>query len=251
MRPYKGIDVLLEAWRGIEGAELWIAGMPRMDIAPLRARGAAERALRPALHRRRRAARPTSAAPTSSCCPTARSTSRACCSPRSRSASRCCSATSAASPRSPRPARRGIVPAGDAAALHGALRGAARRPRGAASAGRAGRRAAARRVLLGERSPQRTLALYALAAWRGPSPSRSRAAARRRPRGARRRRAAVRPSGPGLAGARHLGRDADRVERGDLDDLVVEPDAPAARDHDVDLLGLVVAVAERGCACRA
>ncbi len=37
MRPYKGIDVLLEAWRGIEEAELWIAGMPRMDIAPLRA----------------------------------------------------------------------------------------------------------------------------------------------------------------------------------------------------------------------
>jgi glycosyltransferase involved in cell wall biosynthesis len=37
MRPYKGIDVLLEAWRGIEGAELWIAGMPRMDIEPLRA----------------------------------------------------------------------------------------------------------------------------------------------------------------------------------------------------------------------
>jgi glycosyltransferase involved in cell wall biosynthesis len=37
MRPYKGIDLLLEAWRGIEGAELWIAGMPRMDIAPLRA----------------------------------------------------------------------------------------------------------------------------------------------------------------------------------------------------------------------
>jgi glycosyltransferase involved in cell wall biosynthesis len=35
MRPYKGIDVLLAAWRGIQGAELWIAGMPRMDIAPL------------------------------------------------------------------------------------------------------------------------------------------------------------------------------------------------------------------------
>jgi glycosyltransferase involved in cell wall biosynthesis len=35
MRPYKGIDLLLEAWRGIEDAELWIAGMPRMDIAPL------------------------------------------------------------------------------------------------------------------------------------------------------------------------------------------------------------------------
>jgi glycosyltransferase involved in cell wall biosynthesis len=37
MRPYKGIDLLLEAWRGIEGAELWIAGMPRMDISPLQA----------------------------------------------------------------------------------------------------------------------------------------------------------------------------------------------------------------------
>jgi glycosyltransferase involved in cell wall biosynthesis len=72
MRPYKGIDVLLDAWRGaggvagevgqagsgaegagsedngaggdgaereapIEDTELWIAGMPRMDIEPLRA----------------------------------------------------------------------------------------------------------------------------------------------------------------------------------------------------------------------
>ena len=36
MRPYKGIDVAIEAWRGIEGAELWVVGMPRMDIDPLR-----------------------------------------------------------------------------------------------------------------------------------------------------------------------------------------------------------------------
>jgi glycosyltransferase involved in cell wall biosynthesis len=36
MRPYKGIDVLLDAWRGIEDAELWVAGMPRMDITHLR-----------------------------------------------------------------------------------------------------------------------------------------------------------------------------------------------------------------------
>lgn len=35
MRPYKGIDLLLEAWRGIEGAELWIAGTPRMDVSEL------------------------------------------------------------------------------------------------------------------------------------------------------------------------------------------------------------------------
>ncbi|HTC72563.1 MAG TPA: glycosyltransferase family 4 protein [Solirubrobacteraceae bacterium] len=37
MRPYKGIDLLLEAWRGIDDAELWIAGMPRMDISALQA----------------------------------------------------------------------------------------------------------------------------------------------------------------------------------------------------------------------
>jgi glycosyltransferase involved in cell wall biosynthesis len=36
VRPYKGIDVLLEAFRGIEGAELWIAGMPRMPMDDLR-----------------------------------------------------------------------------------------------------------------------------------------------------------------------------------------------------------------------
>jgi len=38
LRPYKGIDVLLEAWRGVEGAELWIVGRPRMPMEPLRAR---------------------------------------------------------------------------------------------------------------------------------------------------------------------------------------------------------------------
>src|SRR5262249_32493046 len=67
LRPYKGIDVLLEAWReGVEGAELWIVGPPRMDIATLRAaappgprlaRGPpGARALRAALLRRGRAA---------------------------------------------------------------------------------------------------------------------------------------------------------------------------------------------------
>ena len=36
IRPYKGIDVLLDAWRAAApDAELWIVGMPRMDIAPL------------------------------------------------------------------------------------------------------------------------------------------------------------------------------------------------------------------------
>jgi glycosyltransferase involved in cell wall biosynthesis len=35
VRPYKGVDVLLEAFREIEGAELWVVGMPRMLLAPL------------------------------------------------------------------------------------------------------------------------------------------------------------------------------------------------------------------------
>jgi glycosyltransferase involved in cell wall biosynthesis len=37
LRPYKGLDVLLRAWREIDDAELWIVGMPRMDIGDLRA----------------------------------------------------------------------------------------------------------------------------------------------------------------------------------------------------------------------
>jgi glycosyltransferase involved in cell wall biosynthesis len=36
LRPYKGIDTLLQAFRQVEGAELWIAGNPRMDMGPLR-----------------------------------------------------------------------------------------------------------------------------------------------------------------------------------------------------------------------
>ncbi len=37
LRPYKGIDVLLEAWRSVGVGELWIVGAPRMDVAALRA----------------------------------------------------------------------------------------------------------------------------------------------------------------------------------------------------------------------
>jgi glycosyltransferase involved in cell wall biosynthesis len=40
LRPYKGVDVLIEAFNGIEGAELWIVGRPWMDVAPLRAAAA-------------------------------------------------------------------------------------------------------------------------------------------------------------------------------------------------------------------
>lgn len=36
LRPYKGLDTLLEAFRQVEGAELWIAGNPRMAVEPLR-----------------------------------------------------------------------------------------------------------------------------------------------------------------------------------------------------------------------
>lgn len=36
LRPYKGLDVLLDAWDGVEDAELWIVGRPRMDTERLR-----------------------------------------------------------------------------------------------------------------------------------------------------------------------------------------------------------------------
>jgi glycosyltransferase involved in cell wall biosynthesis len=36
LRPYKGIDTLLEAFRRVEEAELWIVGNQRMDVEPLR-----------------------------------------------------------------------------------------------------------------------------------------------------------------------------------------------------------------------
>jgi len=36
LRPYKGLDTLLAAFREVEGAELWIVGNPRMDVEPLR-----------------------------------------------------------------------------------------------------------------------------------------------------------------------------------------------------------------------
>jgi glycosyltransferase involved in cell wall biosynthesis len=35
LRPYKGIENLLEAFRQVQGAELWIVGNPRMDVGPL------------------------------------------------------------------------------------------------------------------------------------------------------------------------------------------------------------------------
>ena len=42
MRPYKGLDLLLDAWgEGLDDAELWIVGMARMDVSPLRARAPA------------------------------------------------------------------------------------------------------------------------------------------------------------------------------------------------------------------
>lgn len=37
IRGYKGVDVLLRAWREVPDAELWVVGMPRVDMAPLRA----------------------------------------------------------------------------------------------------------------------------------------------------------------------------------------------------------------------
>ena len=43
VRPYKGVDVLLEAFQQVEGAELWVVGRParRVDGAAAPARAAA------------------------------------------------------------------------------------------------------------------------------------------------------------------------------------------------------------------
>jgi glycosyltransferase involved in cell wall biosynthesis len=37
LRPYKGVETLLKAWRGVDDAELWIVGRPRMPLEPLQA----------------------------------------------------------------------------------------------------------------------------------------------------------------------------------------------------------------------
>jgi glycosyltransferase involved in cell wall biosynthesis len=37
LRPYKGLDTLLRAWRHVGGAQLWIAGRPMMPLQSLRA----------------------------------------------------------------------------------------------------------------------------------------------------------------------------------------------------------------------
>jgi glycosyltransferase involved in cell wall biosynthesis len=38
LRPYKGLEVLLEAWRSLDtDAELWIVGRPRMEVGSLQA----------------------------------------------------------------------------------------------------------------------------------------------------------------------------------------------------------------------
>lgn len=35
IRPYKGVETLVAAWRGIEHAQLWIVGRPMMDVSSL------------------------------------------------------------------------------------------------------------------------------------------------------------------------------------------------------------------------
>ena len=156
LRPYKGIDVLLEAWRGIEDAELWVVGLPRMHLAPLRAAAPRPRPLR------RRASCPTrevagaaSAAPTSSCCPTARSTSPACCSPRWPSASRCCCSAVGGFPEVAATGAAELVAPADPAALHVALRACSpTRPARALAA--AARERGGHDLLAGTRSPTGT-----------------------------------------------------------------------------------------------
>ena len=100
VRPYKGVDVLLEAFREVEGAELWVVGRP-LGVSMERCAGSPrrQRALRAALRERRRAARLLSPRrPAGAAAPQA-STCRECCSPAWPSARRWCSPTWAASAR--------------------------------------------------------------------------------------------------------------------------------------------------------
>ena len=53
------------------------------------------------------------------------------------------------------------------------------------------------------------------------------------------------PVGTGLERSRHPRRDADRIHRRDLVDLVLKLDPPATGEHDVDLLRLLVTVGKR------
>jgi glycosyltransferase involved in cell wall biosynthesis len=44
LRPYKGLEVLLDAWREVSQGELWIVGRPRMQVEPLQRRAGVSRA---------------------------------------------------------------------------------------------------------------------------------------------------------------------------------------------------------------
>ena len=102
VRPYKGTDVLLEAFARVRGAELWIVGMPRMPMKPLRelaARARAPSASSTGSSPTRRSP-PSCAGPTSSRSPTGTSSSRASSIRRSPSAVPWCCLMSVASPRS-------------------------------------------------------------------------------------------------------------------------------------------------------
>ncbi len=35
LRPYKGLETLLAAWKGIDGAQLWVVGRPMMELPPI------------------------------------------------------------------------------------------------------------------------------------------------------------------------------------------------------------------------
>ena len=105
----------------IEDAELWIAGMPKMDISALRAR-------RPRTCGSTRASSATRSCPptsnerTSWCSPTCRPTSRACLFTALRLASRCLLSDVGGFPEMASTGAARVVPAGDARALGRALR---------------------------------------------------------------------------------------------------------------------------------
>ena len=188
LRPYKGIDTLLEAFRRGRGRRAvdrrQPAHGPRAAARGSRPRRRAASASSPASSTTPRSRR-SSAAPTSSSCPTATPSTPASSTPASPSASRWCSSAVGGFPEVAARGRGADRPArGPGAARRGALRAGRRRRAPARELAAAAARAAARSATPGTRSPRRTLDALPGAAGRhadNRARARSRLLAPRRP----------------------------------------------------------------------
>ena len=147
LRPYKGLDVLLDAWRGVGGRRAVGRRAPALSTSRRCARARRpERALGPALRQRRRARGVLPPRRPRRRCPTARASSPACSRRRSRSARRSLLSDVGGFGEVAAAGAARLVPPGDAGRAARGARPAARRRAARAS----GCRAAARALAAGE-----------------------------------------------------------------------------------------------------